>query len=95
MHEKLDQNIRNQIESQVRTILEESWTMIRASMDRAAHEASVAGKDALRFPISLRASLEPVGSECAVSVSISWGTRCKLSVSPVLVSDQKELPLKP
>jgi hypothetical protein len=91
MDKKLEEKVKKQIVGGLERLIEESWTMIKASMDRAAVEASMAGKDKLKFPISMKATLEPCGDDCRVEVNVSWGTRCRLNSEPVTVSAQPEL----
>jgi hypothetical protein len=91
MEKALASKVRKNIVTQLDQLLDESWRMIEASMDRASTEASMAGKERFKFPVSMKATIEPFGEDCRVDVSVSWGTRCKLNSEAVTVSTQPEL----
>lgn len=94
MQNKLEDKVKKQIVTSIEHLLEESWMLISSSIDKASMEASMAGKEKFKFPVGIRASIEPMGDDCRVEVGMSWGTRCKLTSEPVTVSAQPELPIK-
>jgi hypothetical protein len=94
MNKLLSDKVRAQIIAQATQALDESWTMIEAAMSQAAFNAAQAGNDTLKFPVALKATLEPCGDDCNVGLSVSFGTRARLTIDKVSVSTQPELPMR-
>lgn len=94
MNNELAEKVKAQIIAQATQALNESWSMISVSMDHAAFNAAQAGDDTLKFPIAFKATLEPCGADCNVGLSISFGSRAKLTIDTVSISTQPELPMK-
>jgi hypothetical protein len=94
MKNELAEKVRRNMVDLYAQALTEAWPQISTALDQAALNASMAGKDTLKFPVTGKATLQPAGEDCAVEVSVSFGTRARLTLEPVLVSTQPELPLR-
>lgn len=94
MNKTLQEKVQAQIIAQATQALDESWTMIESAMSQAAFNAAQAGKDTLKFPIGIKVTLEPCGDDCNVGLSVSFGTRARLTIDAVSVSNQPELPMR-
>ena len=90
MNIDLETKIKAKIVDLAQIAIDESWTTIKAQMGQAALSASMADKR-LKFPISIKAVLEPAGDDCGVVVSVSFGSRARLTMDRVNVSNQPEM----
>jgi hypothetical protein len=91
---ELANKVKAQIIAQATQAIDESWSMIEVAMNQAAFNAAQAGSDTLKFPIGFKAILEPCGPDCNVGLTISFGSRAKLTIDTVSISNQPELPMK-
>lgn len=95
MNKELEEKVKAKIIGLSAAAVEEAWSTIKSQMDQSAMLEAMKGNEGrFKFPVSIKAVLMPAGNECSVEVSVSFGSRARLTMDAVNVSNQPELRIK-